>query len=103
MKKIISFILVLTLSAFCSLTAFAQSDRTLPLVVDNADILSDSEETTLTQALENFGNAHRCEIAVVTVTSVEGKSHGAYAEDFYDYNGYGYGSNDDGLLFIVDM
>lgn len=107
MKRIVSFIIALTLSAICSATAFADSftpvERTLPLVVDSADLLSDSEEASLCQKLEAVGNEHRCEVAVVTVTSTEGKSHRAYADDFYDYNGYGYGSNDDGLLFLLDM
>ena len=107
MKKIISLIIAVTLSAICSVTAFAdtfqQVERTLPLVVDNADLMSDSEESELIEKLESVGNAHRCEVAVVTVTSTEGKSHMAYADDFYDYNGYGYGSNDDGLLFLLDM
>lgn len=107
MKKIISLIIAVTLSAICSVTAFADTfqpvERTLPLVVDNADLMSDSEEAELIEKLESVGNAHRCEVAVVTVTSTEGKSHMAYADDFYDYNGYGYGSNDDGLLFLLDM
>ncbi|MBP3921706.1 MAG: TPM domain-containing protein [Ruminiclostridium sp.] len=107
MKKLISLIIAVTLSAICSVTAFADSftpvERTLPLVVDNADLLSDSEEATLCEKLEAVGNEHRCEVAVVTVNSTEGKSHMAYADDFYDYNGYGYGSNDDGLLFLLDM
>lgn len=107
MKKIISLIIAVTLSAICSVTAFAdtfqQVERTLPLVVDNADLMTDSEEAQLIEKLEAVGNEHRCEVAVVTVNSTEGKSHMAYADDFYDYNGYGYGSNDDGLLFLLDM
>ena len=107
MKKIISLIIAVTLSAICSVTAFAdtfqQVERTLPLVVDNADLMTDSEEAELIEKLETVGNAHRCEVAVVTVNSTEGKSHRDYADDFYDYNGYGYGSNDDGLLFLLDM
>ncbi len=107
MKKIISLIVAVTLSAICSVTAFADTfkpvERTLPLVVDNADLITDSEEAKLIEKLESVGNAHKCEVAVVTVNSTDGKSHRAYADDFYDYNGYGYGSNDDGLLFLLDM
>ena len=28
----------------------------------------------------------------------DGKTAQAYADDYYDYNGYGYGENDDGIL-----
>ncbi len=107
MKKIISLIVAVTLSAICSVTAFADTfkpvERTLPLVVDNANLMTDSEEAQLIEKLEAVGNKHKCEVAVVTVNSTGGKSHRAYADDFYDYNGYGYGSNDDGLLFLLDM
>ena len=40
------------------------------------------------------------EIAFVTVTSLDGKTAQEYADDFYDYNGYGYGDNDDGFLLL---
>lgn len=107
MKKLTAFIIAITLSMICSVTAFADVftpvERTLPLVVDEAELLSDSEEAQLCEKLEAIGNKHKCEVAVVTVNSTGGKSHMAYADDFYDYNGYGYGSNDDGLLFLLDM
>ena len=106
MKKLISLIMALVLSLMCTATAFADFtsvERTLPLVVDNAELLSDSEEDALIEKLDEIGNKHYCEIAIVTVLSTGGKSHRAYADDFYDYNGYGYGSNDDGLLFLLDM
>ena len=41
------------------------------------------------------------EIAVVTVSDLEGKTVEEYGDDFYDYNGYGYGEDDDGLLLLI--
>lgn len=81
-------------------TVFVPVDRTLPLVVDNADLLTDEEEKTLLEKCDAFTAEFLAEIAIVTVTDLEGKSAEAYADDFYDYNGYGYGENDDGLLVI---
>lgn len=81
-------------------TEFVQVDRTLPLVVDNADLLTDEEEKTLVEKCDAFTAEFLAEIAVVTITDLEGKSAEAYADDFYDYNGYGYGENDDGLLVL---
>lgn len=107
MKKLTAFIIAITLSAICTVTAFADIftpvERTLPLVVDDAGLLTESEEAQLCEKLQKIGDKHKCEAAVVTITSTGGKSHMAYADDFYDYNGYGYGSNDDGLLFLLDM
>ena len=77
--------------------------RQLPRLVDNADILTDSEEETLNDTLDEISEKQKCDVAVVTVNSLEGKSVEAYADDFYDYNGYGYGDDHSGILFLVAM
>ena len=79
-----------------------QGDRTLPLVVDNADLLNEDEEDKLNSKLEKLTETYKTEVAVVTVSDLDGKSPTAYADDFYDYNGYGYGSNDDGVLVLLN-
>ena len=83
-------------------TEFVPTDRTLPLVVDNADVLIDSEEADLTAKLEALGSEYDIEIGAVTVDSYEGKDPQNFADDFYDYNGYGYGENDDGIIVVFN-
>lgn len=85
-----------------STTEFVPVDRTLPLVVDNADVLTDAEEAALLTKLEALGEANDLEIGAITVDSYEGKEPQAFADDFYDYNGYGYGENDDGLIVVFN-
>ena len=70
-------------------------------MVDNADLLTADEETSLLARLEAFTEKHEMEIAVVTVSDLEGKTVEEYGDDFYDYNGYGYGEDDDGLLLLI--
>lgn len=82
-------------------TKFQRVERTLPLLVDNADLLTADEEATLLTRLKAFTEKHEMEIAVVTVSDLEGKTVEEYGDDFYDYNGYGYGEDDDGLLLLV--
>lgn len=74
-----------------------------PLLVDEAGLLSEEESSTLINKLEEISQRQKNEVAVVTVNSLEGKTAEAYADDYYDYNGYGYGENDDGLLLLVSM
>lgn len=83
-------------------TEFVPVDRKLPLVVDKADVLTYEEEVLLTERLTGLGDEHKLQVAVVTVDSNEGKSPQAFADDFYDYNGYGYGENDDGLVVVFN-
>ena len=81
-------------------TEFVQVERTLPLVVDNADLLTDAEEKEFIDKFNTFTEEYEMEIAFVTVTSLDGKTAQEYADDFYDANGYGYGENDDGFLLL---
>lgn len=81
-------------------TEFLPVERTLSLVVDKADLLTDEEEKNFNDKLEAFADEYESEIAILTVDDLEGKSAQVYADDFYDYNGYGYGENDDGMLVL---
>lgn len=101
-KRILSvFIALLMCFSFAVLvSAYENNDRTLSLVEDNADLLTADEEASLEERLNAFSEEFEMEIAVVTINDLEGKSARDYAVDFYDYNGYGYGQNDDGLLAL---
>lgn len=83
-------------------TEFVPIEKSQPLVVDNADLLSDAEETDFTAKLDALGKKYDLEVAIVTVDSYGGKSGQAYADDFYDHNGYGYGENYDGLMLVFN-
>ena len=83
-------------------TEFVPVDRTLSLVEDYADVLTDTEEAELLTKLEALGAANDIEVGVVTVDSYDGKDPQAFADDFYDYNGYGYGENDDGFIVVFN-
>lgn len=79
------------------------SSRLLPLVVDNANLLGSAQEAELAETLEAIGDEYQMDIAVVTVTSLGGKTAEEYADDFYDYNGYGRGDTADGLLILYKI
>lgn len=81
-------------------TEFVQVERQLPLVVDLADLLTDTEESEFNEKFITFTEEYEMEIAFLTVTSLDGKTAQQYADDFYDENGYGYGENDDGFLLL---
>ena len=78
-------------------------DRQLPRLVDEADLFTDEEEKILLAQLDEVSERQKCDIVVVTVYSLDGKSPMAYADDFFDYNGYGYGEDDDGILYLLSM
>lgn len=69
-------------------------------VVDFAGVLDDEYEKTLTEKLNGITALYNIDIAVVTVTSLQGKTAEEFADDYYDYNGYGCGENHDGILIL---
>ena len=77
--------------------------RLLPRMVDNADILTDEEEAELEGILDEISERQQLDVVVATVDSLEGKTPMEYADDFYDYNGYGFGENKDGVILLLSM
>ena len=77
--------------------------RQLPRLVDDAGLLSQSEKYSLVSRLNSISENRKLDVVVVTNNSLNGKTVEAYADDFFDYNGYGYGENDDGILLLLSM
>ena len=70
---------------------------------DFADILTYNEEIALSNKLDQISEAWQCDVVVLTLDSLAGKTAQAYADDYYDENGFGYGVNGTGILFLVSM
>lgn len=86
-----------------SLCIFSLAAGSENLVVDDADILTTEEELELEKLFVKYSEENEASIAVLTTNDFEGKEVSAFADDYYDYNGYGYGENADGCLLVVNM
>ena len=53
----------------------------LPRLVDDADILTDSEEKELNQQLDTVSEEQECDVIIVTVDSLNGKTVEEYADE----------------------
>ena len=101
MKKFLMIILTfIILSTAFGISAFAEHPSR---VVDEADLLTANEETALASRLDALSDKYQMDVVVLTVESVGDKTVVAYADDYYDYNGYGYNETYDGLLLLVSM
>jgi len=108
MKKINKIIVLVCLFFIFITPVFAYADfipveRQLPRLVDDAYLLSEYEAEMLLEKLDEISEQEQVDVVVVTVNSLDGKTSTEYADDFYDYNGYGMGDNDDGILLLVSM
>lgn len=87
-------------AALCLLTAmliFAQASPAR--LVDGAQLLTSGEQAELAAALDEISTRQGVDVVVVTVDSTDGKSPMAFADDYYDNNGYA----PDGILLLVSM
>ncbi len=74
-----------------------------PRLVDNADLLTDTQEVLLLEKLDEVSERQQFDVVVVTASAIDGKSPMAYADDFFDYNGYGQGADRSGALLLISM
>lgn len=72
-------------------------------IVDDADLLTDEQEDALEASLAQKSESLSFDIVIVTTFTTDGKTPEAYADDYFDYNGYGQGINHDGCLLLISM
>ena len=96
--KLISIILILVFAMAISIPVYADKE----LVADQAGLFTGEEAESLRQAAGTLGGKYSMDIVIVTTSNTEGKSSREYADDYFDYNGYGIGGERDGILFLID-
>lgn len=100
MKKCLSLFLCLLLILALASGVSAESPKK---IVDDAGLFSDSEIQSLEEKAEELAGKYDIDVVIVTVWSLDGKTSEAYADDYFDYNGYGIGNNYSGVLFLLSM
>lgn len=98
MKRNTLLILSVLLLALCLIQPAFAADG-ISRLVDEADLLTDSEEAALSRKLDEISLRQNMDIVIVTVFSTEERTATEYADDTYDYSGYG----DDGILLLISL
>ncbi len=98
MKRLLILLITLSFLSLLWLPSYAAKDY----VVDNADLLSDSEEAELEAMLTEISTSRQADVVVLTEEYIDTDTQ-SYADDYFDYNGYGYGDHYDGLILLVTM
>ncbi len=94
-RKLISMLLCLVLLAALPLAVRAET----VFVIDDAELLTDQEEIQLEEKALSLQDEYGMDVVILTVATLDGASAMNYADDYYDYNGYG----EDGVLFLLAM
>lgn len=98
MKKRI-LLLLLCFSLLLPVTVHAAN----PKVIDDADLLTNQETDLLESSAQSLADTYQMDVVILTVDSLGGKTSEAYADDYFDYNGYGIGDDFSGILLLVSM
>lgn len=72
-------------------------------VIDNADLLTTEEEHALLNKADAIAQKYQMDVVLLTVETTGNKSIQAFADDYYDNNGYGIGDDCSGIIFVVCM
>lgn len=96
MVKLTKKFLLLCIAILASISLYAQA-----IVVDEAGVLSTGEIVAFEAKLARFEQQAKSQAVVVIVPSLNGKSREAFADDYFDYNGYGYGEEKEGVLLLI--
>lgn len=97
MKKMKSLILALLL--FLALPTAASAAADIPFISDQAQLLTTSECSALTDTAKSIGNTYDIDVLILTVDSLNGSSAESFADNYY-YNG---GFQEDGILLLLTM
>ncbi len=94
-------ILMLSLTLFYPTSAYAADAK--DLLVDDSALLTDEEATELETRLNEISKAHQMDFVIYTENNSEISSAMEAADDFYDYNGYGYGDDHSGIVLYINL
>lgn len=78
-------------------------ERLKSRLTDQADLLTDSQESSLEKKLDDISEKLDFDVVIVTTDSTGYRTPQAFADDYFDYNGFGMGDDSDGVVLLVSM
>ena len=75
----------------------------VPRLTDDADLLDDEEEALLLAKLDEVSQRQQFDVVIVTASTLDGQYPMDYADDWFDYKGFGLGDDRDGALLLISM
>ena len=99
MKKIIVFLLSIVVLCTSFMTVSAETDN--PRLVDGADVMTDSEEETLLNRLNEISEEFEYDVVIVTAETFGTTSPFNFAVSSFKNGNYGMGENKSGVILVV--
>ncbi len=99
-KRILSLLMALIL---CLGLAVCISAADGPLLYDDADLLSEDQESAIASRLSQMSDKWSADFVIYTVDSIGDQPILRFSESTFLDNGYGQGSNRDGVILVICM
>ncbi|MBQ9921525.1 MAG: TPM domain-containing protein [Clostridia bacterium] len=93
------FATLLALVMLLTVASFARIER----IIDDADLLTDSQQQQLSQKLDELSTVNGFDIVIATLDSLDGRDSLDMADDIFDYGYFGQGINRDGIILLVSI
>lgn len=100
MKKLFSLMLVLIVALSMVISVSAAEPN---YVYDEAQVLSQAQETELSAMLEKLSSTYNRQIIAVTIAEVSGGDLDAATEDMYERIHAGHGADADGMMLLLSQ
>ena len=94
-------VLILCLSVFVGI--YSPVSARAAKIVDDAGLLTEKEVSALDERARELAEKYDIDVVIVTLQTLNEKNCEAYADDYYDENGYGIGSDYSGVLLLLSM
>ena len=97
--RLLLLLLIISFIGILNVKAVDTSEK----VYDFANVLTTEEKELLKEKIDKYIETYNMDMAVVTVKYHNYYSTEQYADEFYDTNGFGIGSTEDGLVCVIDF
>lgn len=101
MRKTVLIFTIVLLALLSATSVFAAADDLR--VYDYAQLFTERERQQLQETIDEHIANYNMDIVVLTISDDNGKTSRAFADDFYDDYGFGFGQDLAGVLFLINM
>jgi len=103
MKKLIKLFLSVVIISLIIIPSAITVSATEERVFDGAGLFSAEDIASLESKIQELKSTYSHDFVIVTTNDAEGKTSRDYADDYFDYNGFGVGGDNSGFLLLIDM
>ena len=91
------FLIAFLLCVLLIPAAFAET----ALVTDDSGVLTASQLEEQNRNAQRISDTYECSAAILYIPTTGGRNIADFADDYFDHNGIGYGSTNDGTLMVI--